>query len=156
VETAGKAVIVKQRLSVVTLGVADPDRAAEFYTRLGWHRIEEGGSETAPRIFKVGNGLLLALYDWTLLAEDATLPPDTPAPFRGVTLAQCLESPTAVDAAMAVAARERARRSSSRPRRPFGADTVAVSPTRTAMSGRSPITRGGSMPMEMSSPISRS
>jgi len=93
-------VIVKQRLSVVTLGVADPDRAAAFYTRLGWQQIEDGGGESAPRIFKVGAGLLLALYEWTLLAEDATLPPHGEG-FRGVTLAQCVESADAVDAVMA-------------------------------------------------------
>lgn len=94
---------MKQRLSVVTLGVADPERAAAFYTLLGWRQIAEDGGENAPRIFKVGAGLLLALYHWTLLAEDATLPSEARPPFRGVTLAQCLESPEAVDAAMAAA-----------------------------------------------------
>ncbi len=99
---------MKQRLSVVTPGVADADRAAPFYARLGWQQIEERESETAPRIFKVSAGLLVALYDWTLLAEDATFPPDGEG-FHGVTLAQCVESPEAVDAAMADAANAGAR-----------------------------------------------
>jgi len=95
---------LKQRLSVVTLGVSDPERSTAFYESLGWQRIADSGSETAPRIFRLDAGLLLALYDWTLLAEDATLPPGTASLFRGVTLAQCLESPDAVDAAMTDAA----------------------------------------------------
>jgi len=94
---------LKQRLSVVTLGVSDPERSTAFYESLGWQRIAENSGETAPRIFRLCAGLLLALYDWTLLAEDATLPEGCPEPFRGVTLAQCVESPAAVDAAMTTA-----------------------------------------------------
>jgi len=94
---------VKQHLSVITLGVADLDRARAFYEVLGWQRIDDGGGANAPKIFKAGSSLLLALYDWTLLAADATLTPESEG-FRGVTLAQCLASPAEVDAAMADAA----------------------------------------------------
>lgn len=93
---------MKQRLSVITLGVADPDRAVTFYEALGWQRIEHGGGTQAPKIFRVGAGLLLALYDWTLLAADATLPNKGDG-FGGITLAQCLASPGEVDTAMAAA-----------------------------------------------------
>jgi hypothetical protein len=96
---------VRQRLSVITLGVTDPDRAAAFYAGLGWQQINDGGGATAPRIFKLGAQTLLALYDWNPLAEDATLEPSAAASFRGVTLAQCLESPEAVDTALADAER---------------------------------------------------
>ncbi len=94
---------MKQRLSVVTLGVSDMARAVQFYEALGWQEIDDGGGETAPKIFKIGSGQLLALYDWALLAADATLPAEGEG-FRGITLAQCLASPDEVDAAMADAA----------------------------------------------------
>ena len=100
-----ETVIVRQRLSVITLGVANPDRAAEFYAGLGWQEIEGGGGATAPRIFKLGAQTLLALYDWNLLAEDASLQPAARETFRGITLAQCVESEKAVDAALADAER---------------------------------------------------
>ena len=96
---------MRQRLSVITLGVRDPDRAAVFYARLGQQQIEDGGGGNAPRIFKLGAQTLLALYDWNLLAEDATLQPAAPEAFRGVTLAQCLESAEAVDVALGAAER---------------------------------------------------
>jgi len=90
---------VKQRLSVVTLGVANPVRAVAFYEALGWQRIGED-SGNAPTLFKIGAGLQLALYPWTLLAADATLSPESEG-FRGITLAQNLASPEGVDRAMA-------------------------------------------------------
>ncbi len=93
---------MKQRLSVVTLGVADMARATAFYEALGWQRIGKRDGN-APTLFKIGAGLLLALYPWTLLAADATLPPEGEG-FRGITLAQNLASPEEVDAAMADAA----------------------------------------------------
>jgi len=94
---------VKQHLNVITLGVADLDRARAFYEALGWRRINDGGGANAPKIFKAGTGLLLALYPWTLLAADATLTAESKG-FRGITLAQCLASRDEVDTAMADAA----------------------------------------------------
>lgn len=94
---------MKQHLSVITLGVADLDRARAFYEALGWQRIDDGGGANTPKIFKVGSGLLLALYNSTLLAADAMLTPESEG-FRGITLAQNLASPEEVDAAMADAA----------------------------------------------------
>lgn len=94
---------MKQRLSVVTLGVTDRDRAVAFYSSLGWPRLDDGGGETAPKLFRLEPGLLLALYDWTLLAKDARVSPGERPAFGGITLAQCVTSPEAVDAAMACA-----------------------------------------------------
>ncbi len=94
---------MRQQVSVVTLGVRDMARAVAFYEAMGWKQIDDGGGDTAPRIFKAGSELLLALYDWTLLAADATLPPESYG-FRGITLAQCLASPADVDSVMASAA----------------------------------------------------
>lgn len=58
-----------QRISLVTLGVADIDRAAAFYEALGWTRIE---SEAGIRVFDL-LGQALALYPRADLARDMGL-----------------------------------------------------------------------------------
>jgi catechol 2,3-dioxygenase-like lactoylglutathione lyase family enzyme len=74
---------MEQRLSVVTLGVANLGRACEFYERgLGWRR-GNAGDEIA---FYQLDGMILALYPRAALAEDAGLP-NEPARFGGITLA---------------------------------------------------------------------
>jgi uncharacterized protein len=68
-----------QRLSLVTLGVSDMDRAKSFYTALGW---EPGPSPEHIEFFQVG-GMVLALWDRMALAVDSGIdiddePEDTP------------------------------------------------------------------------------
>lgn len=58
-----------QRISLVTLAVADPDRAAAFYEALGWTRVE---SEAGIRVFDL-LGQALALYPRADLARDMGL-----------------------------------------------------------------------------------
>jgi catechol 2,3-dioxygenase-like lactoylglutathione lyase family enzyme len=90
----------KPCLTVVTLGVADMARSIRFYDALGFaRRMKATGEQVA--FFDAG-GVILGLYPWDKLAEDATLP-DQPRPqtFRGVTLAWNRASPAEVDAAMA-------------------------------------------------------
>jgi predicted lactoylglutathione lyase len=87
-------------LTVVTLGVADVARSAAFYAALGLTRkMQATGNEVA--FFDAG-GVVLALYPWHLLAEDAATP-DTPRPatFRGMTLARNCKTDDEVDAVMA-------------------------------------------------------
>ena len=85
------------RLSIVTLGVADIRRARAFYERLGLKAAKASQADVA---FFQMSGVVLAVYPRHLLAEDARVEPDAPG-FSGVTLAQNLESPAAVDACLA-------------------------------------------------------
>jgi catechol 2,3-dioxygenase-like lactoylglutathione lyase family enzyme len=95
-----------QRLSLVTLGVADLARARRFYGEgLGWREAEPRREEIA--FFQLA-GMALALWSLDALAEDTGLAPQTPG-LGGVALAINLASPEAVDAAMAEAQRAGAR-----------------------------------------------
>lgn len=93
-----------QRLSVVTLGVADLDRSLQFYEDLGWKR----GNSHAEVIFFQLNGLVLSLYARASLAEDARVPADGEG-FSGVTLAYNARDRAEVDFVLAEAARAGAR-----------------------------------------------
>jgi predicted lactoylglutathione lyase len=84
---------MKQRLSLVTLGVADLGRARAFYEALGW----ETGAEDDVVFFQAGD-MVVALWDRGRLAEDSAVA-DSPG-WGGVTLALNLGSPAEVDAAI--------------------------------------------------------
>ena len=76
---------MEQRLSVVTLGVPDLERARRFYEEgLGWRR---GNDHDEVVFFQVG-GAVLALHPRHLLAEDARVANDGQG-FDGVALAYC-------------------------------------------------------------------
>jgi len=69
---------VEQRVSVVTLGVSDLDRARRFYEALGW------SSNSTPEdgvVFFQSGGMVLALWDRATLAEDSTV--DDPGGWGG-------------------------------------------------------------------------
>lgn len=90
---------MKPRISMITLGVRDMDRAVQFYEEgLGLPKMDY---DPAVAFFTL-NGTWLALYPWNLLAEDAQVPAEGKG-FRGVTLAHNLASEAAVDAFMAQA-----------------------------------------------------
>lgn len=93
---------MEQRLSLVTLGVADLERSAKFYEEgLGWRR----GSKEEGVVFFQMPGALLGLYPLRALAEDIGIDPDsTPSGFRGVTLAYNARSREEVDAVLREAA----------------------------------------------------
>jgi catechol 2,3-dioxygenase-like lactoylglutathione lyase family enzyme len=78
---------------MITLGVADLERAVRFYEGgLGLPRMPfEGGAA-----FFTLNGSWLSLYPWDALAEDATVP-TTGTGFRGITLAHVVKSKEEVD-----------------------------------------------------------
>jgi catechol 2,3-dioxygenase-like lactoylglutathione lyase family enzyme len=88
-------------LTVVTLGVRDVPASARFYEALGFVRkFRATGDEIA---FVDAGGVVLALWDWNKLAEDACLGEARAPGFRGSTLAWNCTTPKAVDAAFAQA-----------------------------------------------------
>ena len=92
---------MEQRLSVVTLGVADLQRARHFYeTGLGWQR----GNNSDDVVFYQLNGMVLALFARTELAKDARLSAEGSG-FGGITLALCARSKVEVDAVLTQAER---------------------------------------------------
>ena len=82
---------MEQRLSLVTLGVSDLDRAERFYTALGWER---GNDDDEVAFFQCG-GMVVALWDRGALAEDSVV--EDNGGWGGVTLALNLRSPAEVD-----------------------------------------------------------
>ena len=90
---------MEQRLSLVTLGVADLGRARRFYEDgLGWKR----GNDNPDVAFYQMPGGILALWARTALAADARVA-DTGAAFGGVALAYNARSKAEVDAVLAEA-----------------------------------------------------
>jgi uncharacterized protein len=83
---------VKQRLNLVTLGVADLGRARHFYEALGW--TTGAGPEDDVVFFQAGE-MIVALWDRAKLAEDSCVE-DSPG-WGGVTLAVNFASPEEVD-----------------------------------------------------------
>jgi predicted lactoylglutathione lyase len=59
---------VDQRISLITLGVADVAASRRFYAHLGW--IESSASNEDVAFFQMG-GMALALFGRNALAEDA-------------------------------------------------------------------------------------
>ena len=86
---------MEQRVSLITLGVADVARAAAFYERLGWRRAAESQDEIA---FYQLMGQVLALYPRSNMAEDMGCPVEGAG---SVALAQNLTTREAVDRAFA-------------------------------------------------------
>ena len=85
-----------QRVTLITLGVADLDRSRQFYAALGWipTREQEGV------IFYQINGLVLGLFGLGPLAEDQGRP-DAVLGSGAMTLAQNFRTTEEVDAAFA-------------------------------------------------------
>jgi catechol 2,3-dioxygenase-like lactoylglutathione lyase family enzyme len=90
---------VEQRVSVITLGVADLPTACAFYEALGWETRAEPDDDV---VFFQAGGLVVALWDRRRLAEDSAV--EDGGGWGGVTLAHNVGSPTEVDAVMGRAA----------------------------------------------------
>jgi catechol 2,3-dioxygenase-like lactoylglutathione lyase family enzyme len=91
---------MEQRLSLVTLGVADLTRACQFYEDgLGWTR---GNAHPEVAFYQLG-GMVLALWARAALAQDAGIP-EAGSGFRGIALAYNARSRAEVDAVLAEAA----------------------------------------------------
>jgi catechol 2,3-dioxygenase-like lactoylglutathione lyase family enzyme len=87
-----------QRVSLVTLGVADLQRARSFYEGLGWRTRAEPGADV---VYFQSGGMVLALWDRTSLAEDSGV--EDAGGYGGITLAHNVGSPAEVDAVIAEA-----------------------------------------------------
>jgi uncharacterized protein len=89
---------LEQRLSLITLGVRDVDRAQAFYEALGW-RLDGGvDDETDHVAFFQAPGLIVALWDRAKLASDSGVADS--GGWGGVTLAYNVRSPEEVDAVL--------------------------------------------------------
>ena len=86
---------MRQRVSLITLGVRDLERAGSFYEALGWTTGAEGGDDVV--FFQAGD-MVLALWDRARLAEDSGV--EDGGGWGGVTLALNFGSPPEVDAAI--------------------------------------------------------
>ena len=84
---------VPQRLTMVTLGVADVARSTAFYESLGWRR--SSASEETITFFSM-QGSVLGLYSRDALAADARVPA-VGSGFRAVTIALNCNSRDEVD-----------------------------------------------------------
>jgi catechol 2,3-dioxygenase-like lactoylglutathione lyase family enzyme len=83
---------MKQRVSLITLGVADLAEAQRFYEALGWETGAEPGDDVV--FFQAGE-MVLALWGRARLAEDSTV--EDGGGWGGATLALNLGSPDEVD-----------------------------------------------------------
>jgi catechol 2,3-dioxygenase-like lactoylglutathione lyase family enzyme len=95
---------MEQRLSLVTLGVADLARARAFYEGLGW---VSGAAPADDVVFFQTGGLIVALWGRDQLAEDTVV--EDSGGWGGVTLAYNARSPADVDAVLDEARRAGAR-----------------------------------------------
>jgi catechol 2,3-dioxygenase-like lactoylglutathione lyase family enzyme len=84
-----------QRVSLITLGVADTARARAFYEALGW----AGMSPDGDVVFFQAGGMILALWGREKLADDSCVHDD--GGWGGVTLAYNVGSPAEVDSVLA-------------------------------------------------------
>lgn len=89
---------MEPRISLVTLGVTDLDRARRFYDALGWH----GSSPDGEVAFYQAGGMVVALWSRALLAADSTVTDG--GGWGGVTLAHNVRAPEEVDAVLDEAA----------------------------------------------------
>jgi hypothetical protein len=89
---------MEQRVSLVTLGVSDLERARRFYEALGW--VTSSDPEQGVVFFQAG-GMVLAFWSRESLAEDSCV--EDPGGWGGVTLAHNVRSREEVDAVLAEA-----------------------------------------------------
>lgn len=87
-----------QRISLVTLGVADVSRAREFYERLGWR-----GQELEETVFFQAGGIVVVLWGREKLADDAGVRDPRVDGFGGMALAHNVRTTAEVDEVLAAA-----------------------------------------------------
>jgi uncharacterized protein len=91
---------MRQRLTLLTLGVSDLGRARAFYEALGWKTGAGPGDDVV--FFQAGE-MVVALWDRARLAEDSCV--EDGGGWGGATLALNLGSPAEVDAVIEEARR---------------------------------------------------
>lgn len=85
---------MNQKIHILTLGVADLEKALAFYeTGLHWQRSKASQGDIV--FFNMG-GIVLALYPREKLAEDVTISPEGSG-FSGITIAYNTQSEAEVD-----------------------------------------------------------
>ncbi len=85
---------MEQRLTIITLGVSDLKKSAEFYeSKFGWRKTDS--SNEMISFFQL-NGILLSLFEKDKLAEDAGVNPEGSG-FKGFTLSYNTRSEQEVD-----------------------------------------------------------
>jgi uncharacterized protein len=84
---------MKQSVALITLGVADVDRATEFYRALGW----TPAVEVEETVFFQANGVVLVLWSREKLADDMGID-DSAGGWGGIALAHNVGSRDEVDA----------------------------------------------------------
>jgi len=84
---------MEQRVSLVTLGVEDLDRARSFYEGLGWTR---GAQPADDVVFFQAGGMVLGLWGREQLTEDSAV--EDHGGYGGVTLAYNARDRAEVDA----------------------------------------------------------
>jgi len=89
---------MEQRISLITLGVGDLQRARRFYESMGWRT---GAAAEDDVVFFQAGPVILALWDRAKLAEDSAV--DDGGGWGGVTIAYNTRSPEEVDAVVAEA-----------------------------------------------------
>jgi predicted lactoylglutathione lyase len=82
---------MQQRVSIITLGVADVSAARRFYERLGWH----AGMDVEETVFFQIGDVLLILWSRAKLAEDSGVTDG--GSWGGITLAHNVRSIEEVD-----------------------------------------------------------
>jgi uncharacterized protein len=90
---------MEQRVSLITLGVADLGRAREFYEALGWQ-----GVEVEETYFVQAGGVAFVLWSRTKLADDAGVESTGTDGFGGIALAHNVRTRAEVEAIMIRAA----------------------------------------------------
>jgi hypothetical protein len=89
---------MEQRVSLVTLGVADLARSRDFYSALGWR-----GQEVEETVFFQAGAMAVVLWSREKLAADGNVE-DTGGGFGGIALAQNVRSRAEVDEVISAAA----------------------------------------------------
>lgn len=89
---------MEQRVSLITLGVADLRRAREFYEQFGWR-----GQEVEQTVFFQAGGIAFVLWGRAELAADCGVRDEGADEFGGVCLAHNVRSRDEVDEVMRVA-----------------------------------------------------
>ncbi len=85
---------IPARISIVTIGVEDVARSAQFYEAIGWERAESSMDDIVW--FRTADSYL-GIWSWSELAEDAQLFDPTRGSFGGITLAINVETAELVD-----------------------------------------------------------
>jgi predicted lactoylglutathione lyase len=90
---------MEQRVSLITLGVADLQRSRSFYEQLGWR-----GQEMEETVFFQAGGQVVVLWGRDKVAADAAIEDDGASGFGGIVLAHNVASREEVDRVVSAAA----------------------------------------------------